>query len=97
MTVLRNLCAHHARIWNASLTIEPQLTNRMKKAYPVNSKQRTRISLMLDILCELLKPLGEYENFITSLNKLLTEHPSVPYEAMGLKTASIDLNRGVRG
>ncbi len=26
LTVFRNLCAHHARIWNRSLTIRPKLT-----------------------------------------------------------------------
>ncbi|MDA3955837.1 Abi family protein [Oceanispirochaeta sp.] len=96
LTVLRNQCAHHARIWNASLSISPALTNKMEKAYPITTNKRKRIVLMLDIISELLKPLDKYEGFISSLNELLDEYPTVPEQAMGLSARVLDLNTGVR-
>lgn len=96
ITVFRNLCAHHARLWNRSLTIKPKLTRRMEKAYPVQGNQRQRIVLVLDIIGELLKPLNQYDSFIQELNTLLEKHPTVPIESMGLKNRKIDLETGVR-
>lgn len=94
ITVTRNLCAHHGRIWNASLTIKPTLTSSMNKHY--NPIQKKRIVIILDIISELLKPLNEYNSFINRLNNLLYNYSNIPYQSMGLATNTINPQLGVR-
>ncbi len=96
LTVFRNLCAHHARIWNRSLTIRPKLTRNMESHYPKKSIRRKRIALMIDIISELLKPLGKYEAFVNELNEILTLYPGVPVAPIGLNNKKIDVKKGVR-
>lgn len=96
VTVIRNLCAHHARLWNRSLTIKPRLTKTMKSYYPRNSSASHRLVLVLDIISELLKPIGRYEWFIEQLNVLFEQYPDVPYTHMGLKTNKFSTKYGVR-
>ncbi len=96
ITVIRNLCAHHARIWNRSLTIKPRMTARMEKYYSARETERERIVLILDIISELLKPLGMYEEFINELYELIHRYPVVTVASMGLKHGHIEIKNGVR-
>lgn len=96
LTVVRNLCAHHSRIWNRSLTIKPAITRRMEKYYPEDSIRSKRIVLVLDVISELLKPIDQYTEFIKQLNTLIDSYKSVPVESMGLIKRKIDIKNGVR-
>ncbi len=68
----------------------------MESHYPKVSIRRKRIALMLDIISELLKPLGKYEAFVNELNELLTLYPGVPVAPIGLNNKKIDVKKGVR-
>lgn len=96
LTVIRNQCAHHSRIWNRSLTIKPAMTRKMDLIYGTELKRQKRIIIVLDIIAELLKPLNKYEEFIEELNILLDKYSKIPLEPMGLKQRKIDIKDGLR-
>lgn len=96
VSVLRNSCAHHARLWNRPLSVPPKLNKDMQEYYSKRGKTN-RLVLALDIISELLKPLGKYEWFIDQLNQLFKQYPDIPYESMGLTANHFTKDQGVRG
>lgn len=94
ITAIRNICAHHGRLWNLSLTTQPFITKKMKKVY--NPVQQKKIVVVLDVISELLKPLNEYDDFIDNLNNLFNQYPHIPITSTGLKTIPINPATGVR-
>lgn len=94
ITAIRNICAHHGRLWNLSLTTQPFITKKMKKVY--NPVQQKKIVVVLDVISELLKPLNEYDDFIHNLNNLFNQYPHIPITSTGLKIIPINPTLGVR-
>ncbi|MGL1892227.1 MAG: Abi family protein [Spirochaetaceae bacterium] len=94
ITTIRNICAHHGRLWNSSLTIKPSITKNMQRIY--STKQRKKIIIILDIIGELIKPLDEYDEFINKFNNLLIEFPNTPINFMGLNNNNINKECGFR-
>ncbi len=79
LSVLRNLCAHHCRIWNRSFTINPALPNKLKPLVNNNAK----LAALTIVLTHLLKPLGKNTAFQDDWNALLAAFPYVPQGKMG--------------
>lgn len=96
ITIIRNLCAHHVRLWDRSITINPKLTSKMKSYYSQENTDSARIVIVLDIISELLKPLGKYELFIATLNSVFKKYPNIPIKPMGLTQNSFTTQMGVR-
>lgn len=94
ITVVRNICAHHGRLWNISLTTKPSTSKKMRDIY--NPVELKKIVILLDIISELLKPLNEYTIFINNLNSLFKDYPNIPISSIGLKTNNINPATGVR-
>lgn len=79
LSVLRNLCAHHCRIWNRNFTIRPALPNKLKPLVSSNAK----LAALTVVLTHLLKPLGKNIDFHNDWSALLAEFPGVPQDKMG--------------
>ena len=86
LTVMRNHCAHHTRIWNRTLTIRPELTGRLRRKYPKESSGRKRVALVIDIIEELLRPIGKADEFTEKVSALLSDFPDVPRVSMGISS-----------
>ena len=80
LSVLRNLCAHHCKIWNRAFDVKPTLPNSMKLVLPNN----TKLSAQILILEHLLQPVDKEKAFQQDWNNLLKEYHSVPRSEMGL-------------
>lgn len=79
LAVLRNLCAHHSRIWNRNFTINFRLPRQFKDV-EIN---RSRFIVPYLVLRKLLGPLRLMEQFEEEFNQLLLDYPSVPITKMG--------------
>lgn len=79
LSVLRNLCAHHCRIWNRNFTIKPVLPNSLKPLTISNAK----LAALTVVLAHLLKPLGKNLDFQNAWAALLAAFPNVPQGKMG--------------
>jgi abortive infection bacteriophage resistance protein len=84
LTYVRNLCAHHSRLWNRELGIQPALL--LKPKHPWIQPSYTNNRRMYYVLCCLrylsltINPSGSYT---ARLKVLMKKYPTVPYQYMG--------------
>ncbi len=84
LTFVRNICAHHGRLWNRTLTLKPQ---KLKTNHPLwlrnDNIQNGKIYLFLSCCLYLLKTINPENTFPEKFRKLIDKYPSVNLAAMG--------------
>ena len=86
-SVIRNICAHHARLWNRELVVPlkiPKKIPELTKARFSTGKTAYRIHNSIVILAYLLKNIAPANNWVNSIKNTLTECP-LPLAAMGFE------------
>jgi len=81
LVFVRNVCAHHARLWNRQLTITARIPHAYKADWAEVS--RNRIYVPCCIIRHLLDQLGTGSSWHERLRKLIAERPNVPLASMG--------------
>lgn len=79
ISYIRNLCAHHSRLWNKTLTIKPKIAKRHKEKFNGNSK----IYAALVVIQIMLEEVAPDNTWAERLCALIDEHPEVPINNMG--------------
>lgn len=79
---VRNLCAHHARLWNRVCGIKP-MTPR-KGALALELEKNDRLYAQLVVMQTLLCAVAPDNHWAQRLRSLLAEHPNVPLASMGI-------------
>lgn len=80
---LRNICAHHSRLWNRAMSIRPQIPQNPKKTWIINTNIRnSRTYFMLCMIKFLLQTVNPKTGFSSKLKSLLKEYPNVDTRAM---------------
>ena len=85
LTVVRNSCAHHARIWNRRFSFAPMLpTKRMPSAWITQQPTATK-SLYPHLCCMVywLNSIKSDNTFVADFKNLLAKYPNVDPFAMG--------------
>ena len=84
LSVLRNYCAHHARVWNRRFPIKPQMPVRMPNAWITNMSFPCE-SLYPQLCCIAywLNSIYPDNSFGTDIKALFHKHPSVCPNLMG--------------
>lgn len=77
ITYVRNVCAHHSRLWNRELSIRPDVIKDANWLPPLTPKN-DRIFYILLILKELLSASGNGQDWVTKMNQLLTPVAALP-------------------
>ncbi len=80
LVYVRNLCAHHARLWNRTLTFKPKLPEKMAAWKGVSN---TRIYSMLAMMQYLLRQINPQSTWKDRLLSLLQDYPQVSVAVMG--------------
>jgi len=80
LVYIRNLCAHHSRIWNRTLAIKPKVPNKLAEWKGISN---SKIFCLFLIFKKLIIILGEWENFKNNLLQLLEEYNDIDIESMG--------------
>lgn len=70
LTYIRNVCAHHSRLWNRELAIRPDRTREPEWSFPVTPRN-DRIFYVLLILRYLLRSMGMGEQWHQEVSSLL--------------------------
>lgn len=86
LNFIRNACAHHSRLWNRILPIQPQLPdqrNRPEWHSPVQI-DNTRIFAVLTLLRYLLHFINSQSEWQSEFENLLAEYPEIPQSWMGI-------------
>lgn len=91
MVYVRNICAHHSRLWNRVLTIKPRIMQRSRSMWIDTSEIRNdKLYYFLCCLRFMLKEVDPGSKFAGRLKTLLAENTSVPISAMGFPDNWID-------
>jgi abortive infection bacteriophage resistance protein len=82
---IRNLCAHHARLWNRAFGIKPTIPRRNKhpqwhQPVPITDD---RLFGSMTMLHYLLKQVAPHSQWRTRWENLLAAYPEIPIGAMG--------------
>lgn len=79
MTHLRNICAHHARLWNRQFSIKPMIAKKHDQFLKAND----RCFAMFVVLYDLLKCASPKSFWCQKLADLLKLSPFIHLQAMG--------------
>lgn len=87
LTIVRNICAHHARLWNRELGIRPEHPKQLHFSWPKyldRNAPLTRIAIVLAILHHLMQQTSPNTQWHQRLRELFNEFSTIPRQAMGL-------------
>jgi abortive infection bacteriophage resistance protein len=81
---IRNVCAHHSRLWNRVMSIQPikPLTTR-KKWLENSSVANNKTYYILSMILYLLQTINPKNSFSQRFQTLLAKYPNVDTRAMG--------------
>lgn len=81
---VRNICAHHSRLWNKKLRINPAFPRHLSKPWIDETDiENNRVYYFLSLMYYLLLQVNPKTTFRSKLDELITEYPSVHLYAMG--------------
>lgn len=85
LTYVRNICAHHSRLWNRVLAIEPEkLLKPIGKWISPPFEKNKRMFYFICVLKYLLLRANPNNGLKDKLQALFLKHPSVPIQYMGI-------------
>lgn len=84
ITYVRNICAHHSRLWNKTFGITPMMPRRTTFPFVTLSTKGTQhvyfVLCMIQYLLNIINPSNTFRN---KINVLLEEYPNIDIVAMG--------------
>ena len=80
---VRNICAHHSRLWNKTLRIQPLFPRKVQGTFLSAPMRNDRLYYVLCIIQYLLLKVNPNTTFPARLKALLAEFPNVDISAMG--------------
>jgi len=89
LNYVRNICAHHARLWNIKFAIQPQKFENSKSGKvwltheEVNTVQSSKLYYFLCMVLYLLQTINPNSKFKHHFWGLLSDFPSVDVKYMG--------------
>ena len=89
LNYLRNICAHHSRLWNRNIVDQPKLPPAKElpwaAAFEANEHARARCFLLLKIACHMLRVINPHSTWPERLKAHLLAFPSLEHLGMNLK------------
>lgn len=88
LVYVRNICAHHSRLWNIDFAIKPDVLLKPKHDWIDNifNSNNHRCFYFLSIVKYLLKSINPNNHFKERLVGLFEKYPTVPIAYMGIPT-----------
>ncbi len=84
ITYIRNICAHHARLWNRTLTNKPTILQSPIKVWISDTNPNNeKLYYFLCCLWYLLREINPENRFIEKLKILFAKYPNTPISSMG--------------
>lgn len=81
---IRNICAHHSRLWNRYLRIKAIVPKSMDNQWLVNNSiENKRVYFVLSMIIYLMNTINPKHSIQAKLKTLLGNFPTIKTEAMG--------------
>ena len=88
LVYIRNICAHHSRLWNRTLGVRPLMPRRTNNTFILQPACGTqRIYFVLAIIRYWLNIIDHHNTLTQDITQLLDAYPSVSPSAMGFPIA----------
>ncbi|WP_298764085.1 Abi family protein [uncultured Polaribacter sp.] len=85
LTYVRNLCAHHSRLWNRDLAIEPNRLLKPKGNWVnIRYQNNKRMFYFLCVLKYMLDRANPTNTLANKVDDLFNKYPSVPIKYIGI-------------
>jgi len=81
--MVRNICAHHSRLWNRELGIKPLIPDKMPEWHAPISIPNNKVFGVLSICIYMLNRVAPNSQWKQRLKDLLAEYPLIPLNEMG--------------
>jgi abortive infection bacteriophage resistance protein len=84
LSVVRNICAHHGRLWNRKIPAAPKMLKNPKQTWLTNRNIETnKMYMVLSSIIYLLDSIIPDHNFKNKFINLLTKYPVISESEMG--------------
>lgn len=91
LTVIRNICAHHSRLWNKILGVKfevPRKVDLFRSISKTDNEDKTRflndqVFFSLSVIAFILDSIGEELDFRDKILHLVASHTDIDLQAMG--------------
>ncbi|GHT07324.1 hypothetical protein FACS189426_00390 [Bacteroidia bacterium] len=84
LTYIRNICAHHARLWNRFLQVQPLFPRRMQHTWiSIEGLSNRSMYYILSMIVYFLNTVNPKHTFRQKIGNLLRKYPNVDACAMG--------------
>jgi abortive infection bacteriophage resistance protein len=80
---IRNVCAHHNRLWNRTLSIRPRIPRTPHNRWLSQNTGNGKAFFTLSIVIYFLNTVNPKHTFPSKFKKLLDKYPNVDVGAMG--------------
>lgn len=81
---LRNVCAHHSRLWNRDIRVKPQIPDNPKKQWLKNREvENDKVYFLLSMILYLIQTINPKNSITSRFKYLLTKYPNIDVKAMG--------------
>lgn len=86
---VRNICAHHGRLWNVGLGVYPALPSSAAIAWladpsAVTARRAKQLYPVLVSLQSVLDTISPHSSWAQRLSDLMTDHPHLPLRGIGM-------------
>lgn len=84
---IRNICAHHCRLWNRTLSIRPLMPRSPRKPFVTLPANGTRqVYFIMSMIVYLSNIINPNHSFVERFKDLISRYPSIDIRAMGFPT-----------
>ena len=83
LTVLRNICAHHGRIWDRELAVQPKIPHSVASPYPFLSN--SRLGPLLFVMNQMLRKIDPDLRWVNQLKVFLNHYWPDELQYLGLE------------
>jgi abortive infection bacteriophage resistance protein len=80
---IRNVCAHHSKLWDRVLAIKPKIPKRNKHWFAPVQINNSRVFCVLTMLAQLLKIVAPQSNWKERLLDLFNDYKDIPLYKLG--------------
>jgi len=90
LNTIRNICAHHGRLWNRTLGVKPKLPNKISDWVAEPAIGNDKMYCVLCMCAWSLKRIAPQSRWAQRLRTLLGQSTSVPLRSMGFPERWLD-------
>ena len=83
LVYIRNICAHHGRLWNKQMSINPIVPRKLKLPFVSIPKETKKLYYILSTILYFLQTVNPKNTFVSRFTQFIDKYPQVNLNAMG--------------